>query len=94
MKIISIDRTPYNHGKYTATINLNYDEACIIKNIFYYHAKTNKSIDEKILEDQWKIMSNILCHGMLDNFSIKHLNAVKHDTEDQAAKMEVADETI
>ena len=52
MKIISIDRTPYNHGKYTATINLNYNEACMIKNIFYHYAKTNKSIDEKILEDQ------------------------------------------
>lgn len=47
MRIITIDRTSHNHGEYTATISLSYDEAVIIQNIFYHHAKTNKSIDEK-----------------------------------------------
>ena len=77
MRIITIDRTPHNHGEYVATISLSYDEAVIIQNMFFRLSEKSKSEDEKIFEDQWKIMSSILCHGMPDNFSILHLNAVK-----------------
>lgn len=89
MRIITIDRTPHNHGEYTATISLSYDEAVMIQNMFYNQSKSSKSIREKLLEDQWRIMSSILCHGMPDNFSILHLNAVKETKENQAAETEV-----
>lgn len=81
MRIITIDRTPHNHGEYTATISLSYDEAVMIQNMFYNQSKSSKSIREKLLEDQWRIMSSILCHGMMDDFSITQLNAVKKDDQ-------------
>lgn len=79
MRIITIDRTPHNHGEHTATISLSYDEAVIIQNMFYKQLKSRKGIREKLLEDQWRIMSSILCHGMMSDFSITQLNAVKKD---------------
>lgn len=84
MRIITIDRTPHNHGEYTATISLSYDEAVMIQNMFYNQSKSSNSIREKLLEDQWIIMSSILCHGMMDDFSITQLNAVRQD--DQATE--------
>lgn len=69
-----------------ATISLSYDEAVIIQNMFYNQSKSSKSIREKLLEDQWRIMSSILCHGMMDDFSITQLNAVRQD--DQATETE------
>ena len=86
MRIITIDRTPHNHGEYTATISLSYDEAVIIQTMFYKQLKSSKGIREKLLEDQWRIMSSILCHGMMDDFSITQLNAVRQD--DQATETE------
>ena len=79
MRIITIDRTPHKHGEYMATISLSYDEAVIIQNMFYNQSKSSNSIREKLLEDEWIIMSSILCHGMMDDFSITQLNAVKKD---------------
>lgn len=84
MRIITIDRTPHNHGEHTATISLSYDEAVIIQNMLYKQLKSSKGIREKLLEDQWRIMSSILCHGMMDDFSITQLNAVRQD--DQATE--------
>lgn len=87
MRIITIDRTPHNHGEYTATISLCYDEAVMIQNVFYNQSKSSNSIREKMLEDQWRIMSSILCHGMMDDFSITQLNVVKK--YDQVTETEV-----
>lgn len=87
MRIITIDRTPHNHGEHTATISLSYDEAVIIQTMFYKQLKSSKGIREKLLEDQWRIMSSILCHGMMDDFSITQLNVVKK--YDQVTETEV-----